>query len=95
MNIKISDVKRLMHILLDKLDDDQTIITDKDLYWNILDEDLYNPYKEPVSFTMGSLAEDCEFLQNVLKGEREVIDLDLYKLASILKCLGKEAILLK
>ncbi|MGE8554832.1 MAG: hypothetical protein ACN6OB_13000 [Chryseobacterium jejuense] len=45
---------------------------------------------EPAQLTMGSLSEDWEFLQKVISGERGMIDYDLYKLASILRFLGKK-----
>ena len=90
--IKIGDLKILFEIFLSKLnslDNNQSITPDKDLYWNILDEELYDPYKDPVGLTMGSLTDDWEFLQKVMSGERDMIDYDLYKLAAILRCLGE------
>lgn len=96
--LKVSDVKNLIVHLSDelsKLGDAEVIVLDDDLYWNILDEDLYDPYEKPENFTMGSLTEDWEFLQKVVMGERQMIDYDLYKLASILKFLGKRNIIQK
>ncbi|MCS4303383.1 hypothetical protein [Chryseobacterium sp. BIGb0232] len=94
--ITILDIRKLINILsdkLEKLDDKEVVKLEDDLYWNILDEELYNPYDEPAQLTMGSLTEDWEFLQNVLNREREIIDYDLYKLASILKFLGKKGMI--
>ncbi|MDR6922868.1 hypothetical protein [Chryseobacterium sp. 2987] len=96
--IKIADLKILFEIFLSKLnslDNNQSITPDKDLYWNILDEELYDPYKDPVGLTMGSLTDDWEFLQKVMSGERDMIDYDLYKLAAILRCLGSKEIIAK
>ncbi|WP_139785467.1 hypothetical protein [Chryseobacterium phocaeense] len=69
---------------------EDTFILDEDLYWNILDEELYDPYKKPENFTMGSLADDWAFLQNVLEGNREMINYDLVKIAAILKFLAQK-----
>ena len=44
---------------------------------------------------MGSLVEDWEFLQKVVNDQREIIDYDLYKLASLLRFLGKNMIITK
>ncbi|BAP33324.1 transcription-repair coupling factor [Chryseobacterium sp. StRB126] len=91
-DINISDIRKLINILsdkLEKLEDKNVVVLEDDLYWNILDEELYSPYHEPAQLTMGSVSEDWEFLQKVVNGEREMIDYDLYKLASILKFLGK------
>lgn len=96
--IKISDLKILLEVFLSKLnslDSNQSITLDKDLYWNILDEELYDPYKDPVGLTIGSLTDDWEFLQKVMTGERDMIDYDFYKLAAILRCLGSKGIIAK
>ncbi|AYZ13733.1 hypothetical protein EGY05_18090 [Chryseobacterium arthrosphaerae] len=94
--LKVSDIKDLIRHLSDELnkrDDAEVVEFEVDLYWNIMDEELYNPYDEPGGFTMGSLTEDWEFLQKVVMGERQMINYDLYKLACILKFLGKSNII--
>ncbi|MCQ9640181.1 hypothetical protein MP478_12400 [Chryseobacterium sp. WG14] len=96
--LKISEIKNLIHGLLgelNKLDNAGAITLREDLYWNILEGELYNSYEEPKGLTMGSLKEDWEFLQKVVKGEREIIDYDLCKLASVLRFLGNKCILLQ
>lgn len=96
--LKKVDIKKLIEVLineLDKLNDSTSFAFDSDLYWNITDEELYNPYKDSIELTMGSLVEDWEFLQNILDGKREMIDYDLSKLASLLRFLGKNMIITK
>lgn len=92
-DINISDLRKLINILsdeLEKLEGKNVVVLEDDLYWNILDEELYNPYHEPAQLTMGNLSEDWELLQKVVSGERGMIDYDLYKLTSILRFLGKK-----
>lgn len=97
MEIKIQkeDLKKMILIVMDKLETsaEDSFVLDEDLYWNILDEELYNPYSDPKNLTMGSLADDWVFLQNVIKENREMIDYDLVKMAAILKFLAKKKIL--
>ncbi|WP_426481002.1 hypothetical protein [Chryseobacterium sp. R2ACT005] len=96
--LKKTDIRKLIEALinqLDKLNDSTSFAFDSDLYWNITDEELYDPYKNPKELTMGSLIEDWEFLQKVLDGKREIIDYDLYKIASLLRFLGKSTIITK
>lgn len=96
--LKKTDIRKLIEGLLsqlEKLNDSTSFPFDNDLYWNITDEELYNPYQDPIELTMGSLVEDWEFLQNVLDGKREMIDHDLSKLASLLRFLGKSMIITK
>lgn len=98
MELKTSDIKKIIKTLLvelNSLDIASSFTFDEDLYWNILDEELYDAYKDPVGLTMGSLIDDWEFLQPVLNGKREIIDYDLYKLAAILRFLGKKMIITK
>lgn len=94
--LNILDIRKLINILsneLEQSDDKSVAISENDLYWNILDEELYNPYHEPAQLTMGSLTEDWDFLEKALNGEREMINYDLYKPASILRFLGKKNII--
>ncbi|WP_160136116.1 hypothetical protein [Chryseobacterium sp. c4a] len=94
--ISVLNIRKLINILsdkLEKLEDKNVAILEDDLYWNILDEELYNPYHEPANLTMGSLTEDWEFLQKIINGEREMMDYDLYKLSSVLRFLGKRNII--
>lgn len=97
-HIKIVDIKKIIEILLTKLDsmdNDNSLILDKDLYWNIVDDEVYNVYKNPTELTIGSLVEDWEFLQKVINGKREMIDYDLNKMSNILKFLGNKMIFIK
>ncbi len=94
--MKIGDLKILLEVLLSKLgsmDNSRPVFSDQDLYWNITDEELYDPYKKPVDLTMGSLTDDWEFLQKVMSGERDMIDYDLCKLAAIMRHLGSKEII--
>lgn len=92
IEIEKEDLKKILLLLMNKLDasNHNTFVLDQDLYWNVLDEELYHTYKDPKDLTMGSLTDDWRFLQNVLNGKREMIDDDLYKLSSILRFLGKQ-----
>lgn len=94
MEIKIQkeNLKKIILILMNKLEisAEDSFVLDEDLYWNILDEELYDPYKDPKNLTMGSLADDWAFLQNVVEGNRGMINYDLVKIAAILKFLAKK-----
>jgi hypothetical protein len=96
IKIKLTDLKKIIKSLfneLNKLDDNTAFSLDEDFYWNILDEELYAVYKDPKELTMGRLFDDWEFLGKVVNNDREIIDYDLYKLAAILKFLGKKGII--
>ncbi|MGI9581767.1 hypothetical protein ACR1PO_11165 [Chryseobacterium sp. RRHN12] len=96
LELKIHDIKKILKILIDKLDlIDETVFINQDLYWNILDTELYDVYKDPNELTIGSIVEDYEFISAVIEGNRDIIDYDLYKLSSILKFLGKNMLIEK
>lgn len=88
--IQKEDLKKILFMLIDKLDESPTdkFSLEKDLYWNIPDDKLYNVYQEPSDLTIGSLVEDWEFLQKILRKEREVLGYDFYKVSGILKSIG-------
>ncbi|MDH6252589.1 hypothetical protein M2347_002316 [Chryseobacterium sp. H1D6B] len=90
--IKITkdDLKNILFALINKLEnlDDNSFSLNKDLYWNIPDEELYNVYEEPKEITIGSIKEDWDFLQQISHGKREVIGYDFNKTSSILKLIG-------
>jgi len=96
LRIKTSDLKKILHLLILKLDDlpdnDSSFILDKDLYWNIPEENLYNVYEEPNNLTIGSLAEDWNFLQDIVLNKREILDFDLNKISIILRYLSEKII---
>ncbi|AZA80849.1 hypothetical protein C1637_11435 [Chryseobacterium lactis] len=94
IEIQKEDLKQILFILMNKLEasSNNTFLLNKDLYWNIPDEELYDVYKEPKDLTIGSLAEDWEFLQKVLKREREVIEYDFTKISDILKLIGQTSL---
>lgn len=94
--IKISDLKKIFNLLLLKLDNrdnDSSFIIDKDLYWNIPEEDLYNVYKEADNLTIGSLTEDWIFIQEVISDKREILNYDLNKISTLLRYLSNKNIL--
>ncbi|WP_213277055.1 hypothetical protein [Chryseobacterium indologenes] len=96
VKLNIAELKKLLNILLvhlNKQNNTAFVEFEKDLYWNITDEELYDPYKDPIDLTIGSLVEDWLFLQKVAKDEREILHYDFYKLGSILKFLGSKRLI--
>ncbi|MGC5743710.1 hypothetical protein [Chryseobacterium sp. NFX27] len=95
IEIQKEDLKKILFMLIDQLDNFPTdkFSLEKDLYWSIPDDKLYNAYQEPQDLTMGSLVEDWEFLQKILRKEREVLGYDFYKVSGILKSIGQSSII--
>ncbi|MGG5207305.1 hypothetical protein ACQWU4_00055 [Chryseobacterium sp. MIQD13] len=90
IEIQKEDIKKILSILMDKLDaSDDKIILHKDLYWNIPDEELYDVYKDPINLTIGSLEEDWELLQKILKNEREAVGHDFSKISNLFRFIAQ------
>lgn len=90
IEIQKEDIKKLLLTLIQKLEVSEIskFSFDKDLYWNISTEELFNIYEEPKELTVGSLKEDWEFLQKVINNDRDALNFDFYKISAILKAIS-------
>jgi len=90
IEIRRNDLKKILYALINELDKSQnnSFLLEKDLYWNIPFDELFNVYEEPKDITIGSIAEDWEFLQKINNG-REVLSYDFIKVSNILKLLAE------
>lgn len=93
--ISVSDLKKILRLVLEELDqrdEEDNFKLEDDLYWNIRDEEWCEIYREPKDLTMGSLIDDREFLEKAICGERKLIPYDLCKLAALLRYIGQKEI---
>ena len=90
MEIKLSDIKKAIEMLLASLDEEgkDAIELEVDYFWEIDLNDIYNPYVEPTDLTLGQLSDNWKFLQLLLKGERGVISYDFNWMAEILRAIS-------
>jgi len=91
MKVKIDDIEKVASLLLSKLKESKgnEIELNNDFYWDISEEELYNPYQDPKNITLGQLSDDLEEIQRLIKSD-DAITYDLKRLASILKALSIE-----
>lgn len=89
MVIKIDDLQEIATILFSKLKEDigAEINISKDYYWNISDDEMYDPYKEPQNLTIGQLSDDLTELRRLLI-EEDAILYDVKRFAEILKAIS-------
>lgn len=64
-------------------------ITD-DYYWEIDEQQLYDPTKNPSAFGMGQPSEDWQRLSRIMSGAEPPIGYGLVWLASILRAVGQK-----
>lgn len=91
MKVKISEIEKIALLLLSKLKESKgdEIELSNDFYWDISEEELYNPYEEPKNISLGQLSFDLEEIQRLDKADDAIV-YDLKRLSSILKALSDE-----
>lgn len=91
MKVKIDEIQKIISLLLSKLKESKgnEIEISNDYYWDISQDELYNPYEEPKNFTLGQLSDDFEEVQRLAKSDDAIIH-DLKRLSNILKVLSIE-----
>jgi hypothetical protein len=91
MKISVDEIQKITSLLLSRLKEsrgDEIEVTN-DYYWDISDEELYNPYEEPKNITLGQLSDDIEEIQRLVNSD-DVIMYDLKRLAVIFKAISVE-----
>ena len=91
MKISIDKIQKIASLLLSRLKEskgDEIEITN-DYYWDISDEELYNPYEEPKNITLGQLSDDIEEIQRLINSDDGII-YDFKRLAVIFKAISVE-----
>lgn len=68
------------------------VTVDKDFYWNVPADKLYNPYETPrePDLDLGQLSEDWEKLQDVSKGKAPPVGSGFVWLSAVLRAVGEE-----
>lgn len=64
---------------------------EKDFYWNVPSEGLYDPYKSPPELTLGQLSDDLRELRSIQSGTTPALPYALVWLASLLRYVGEHA----
>ncbi|MBC6699768.1 hypothetical protein [Hymenobacter sp. BT190] len=89
--ISIAALEAVLNSGLDALKaqygEDGHIPLERDYYWHIDNEALYDMDKDPIELTIGSLCEDSQIIEE--SGERGVLPFDVYKAAMLLRYLGE------
>ncbi|UUV22016.1 hypothetical protein [Paenimyroides aestuarii] len=91
MKINIDELQKVTIFLLSKLKENsgEEIEISNDYYWNILDDELYNPYEKPTDLTLGQLSDDLEEIKRLINSD-DAIMYDLKRLAVIFKAISIE-----
>lgn len=91
MKINIEQIKEITLLLLSKLQESKgnEIELNSDYYWAFADEEIYNPYEDPKSITLGQLSDELDEIYRLLKSD-DTIAYDLKRLSNIFRALYVE-----
>ena len=91
MRVNINNLQKIISLLLLKLKEAKgnEIEIENDFYWDILSDELYNPYNEPKNISLGQLSDELKEILR-LQTTDDAIIYDLKRVSNILKALSIE-----
>lgn len=91
MKINIDEIQKITSLLLLKLKQSKgnEIEIHNDFFWDIIQDELYNPYEKPKEILLGQLSFDLDNIQRLLETDN-AIPYDLQRLSNIIKALSIE-----
>jgi hypothetical protein len=94
VRVPVALLRRASEVLLDHLEsvEGDVILIDKDYFWAIVPEQLYNAYAEPSTFTIGQLSECVENLERQVEDPSQSISFALVWLADLLRSAGQTVV---
>ncbi len=94
MHVPVSELRRACEFLLNHLEQSgpASVELTSDLYWNVPQDQRYQPYEEPKSLDLGQLSDDWAEVQAIVRGEKEPLGYALVWLSSILRAVGEETV---
>ncbi len=88
MNIRTKDLLQVMNILQNALKRFDSInLGDRDYYWDVAPNDLYNVDNKPTNFYLQQLSFDWEDLLRLKKKDASPVSHDLKLLGAILRAI--------
>ena len=92
VEIRISDVRRIVNRLLDHIENTRGIASvplSQSFYWTLAPEPRFDMSSDPTEFDVGDLADDWEFVSTLLEEGSEPVSLQLTELAPVLDFIGR------
>jgi hypothetical protein len=91
VRVPVALLRRASELLLDHLEsvEGDAVLVDKDYYWAIAPEQLYDAYTEPSAFTVGQLSECLENLEQIVEDPSRSTSFALVWLADLLRSAGQ------
>lgn len=94
MKVKLTILENVTRMLFKHLKNQgiNEVEVTEDFYWDISQEERYNPYKEPTKFDLGQLEEDWKEMVKLDKKKEAPIAYSFVWLANLLRILGEKVV---
>lgn len=92
MTINIDDILKIVTFILLKIIEQKgnNILLKNDFYWDISNDEIYNPYEIPKTISLGQLSDELMEINRLSDSNHDAIPYDLKRIAEILKALSIE-----
>ncbi len=90
LTVSLDEIEKAVLLVFKHLKDQQIVQAEipEDYYWEIAEEDRYDPAKTPIDLSLGQLSEDWERLRQILQGDAPPVGYALVWVASLLRKIG-------
>ena len=95
MKIETEDLLKIIDLLKNNISEsfpDGIEVEEEDFYWDISEDELYDPTKDPGELTLGQLSDDWSELLRLKSDDGIPISYDLKRLAVILQIVRKQSV---
>jgi hypothetical protein len=90
--IQIPRLRRSFEVIADYLAEREgaALPLDRDYFWSIPADELYNVYSRPTEITIGQLTESWQHIEDMLDGKTDIIPYHLIWLSDVLRAMAEE-----
>jgi hypothetical protein len=93
--VDLQNLKKIIDTILDRMVNklkvnEVTIEKEQDLYWDVPSKGLFLVREDQPQLDIGSLSDDWEFLQSILKDREHAVSLMLIHVAPLLRYIGEK-----
>jgi hypothetical protein len=90
LRIPVQQLRAAFELIMQRITEDEgeNISLERDYFWSIAPDALYNPYTDPGEPGMGQLSESWQHLEDVLKDNSLAMPHHLVWLADVMRALG-------
>lgn len=92
MEVILDDLQEIFEVLLQNIREKgvESVFLDIDYYWNVPQDQIYDPYNKPDELDLGQLSDDWQELKRVIQAKKEPLGYHLVWLAAILRAIGEK-----